>query len=469
MKIDITKKDVLWSYLGIILSMGANFLTLPFIIYYLDGESLGLWYVFISIGNIATLFDFGFSVTFARNVTYCWSGARKLSKVGLETSTEDSVDFKLFKKVLSACKLIYLFISLASMLFLFTAGTAYILNISMNFVGYNHIISWIVYASAVVLNVYYGYYTAFLRGVGAVGQANQNTVYARLVHILLTISLLYFGFGLLGACIAYLSYGTVFRILGKYKFYKYKNIGTSLSGVSEDYSFIELVDIISTIWHNAWRDGLIALSNFLSSQASTIICSIYLSLTETGIYSLGVQLASAISLISGAMYNTFQPTLQQAFARNDLEKMRKTMSIIVVSFLYVFLFLVVLVDIIGLPILRYIKSTAVVDNGVFLLLCVYQFVIMFRNIYTSYFSCTNRIIYMKSFLVSSVLCVSFSYIAIGYLKYGIVALVMAQLLSQLLFNIWYWPWKGNRELKLSLYEIINLGNKALKVQLAKLI
>ena len=71
MKVRISKKDVIWSYIGTLMSMGANLLLLPFLMYFLSDEMLGLWYVFASIGAIATLFDMGFSVTFARNITYC--------------------------------------------------------------------------------------------------------------------------------------------------------------------------------------------------------------------------------------------------------------------------------------------------------------------------------------------------------------------------------------------------------------
>ena len=84
MKINITKRDIIWSYIGTILSMGSNFLMLPMIIFYMNDSMVGLWYVFASIGTIATLFDFGFSVTFARNITYCWSGANKLKKEDVE-------------------------------------------------------------------------------------------------------------------------------------------------------------------------------------------------------------------------------------------------------------------------------------------------------------------------------------------------------------------------------------------------
>lgn len=64
MNIHITNKDYLWSYAGVFLSLLANVIMTPFVMYFLDGNSFGLWGVFQSLSAITTLFDFGFSTTF---------------------------------------------------------------------------------------------------------------------------------------------------------------------------------------------------------------------------------------------------------------------------------------------------------------------------------------------------------------------------------------------------------------------
>lgn len=171
MKINLSKQDILWSYIGTILSMGANLLMLPFLMIFLDENTLGLWYVFASIGAIATLFDFGFGVTFARNVTYAWAGARELKKEGAELAINSEPDYRLMKKVLKTCKIIYGIIAGSALLLLLTLGTGYVIFVSREINGYTYIIAWIIYAVAVFLNLYYGYYASFLRGVGNVAQA----------------------------------------------------------------------------------------------------------------------------------------------------------------------------------------------------------------------------------------------------------------------------------------------------------
>lgn len=461
MTIKLTKRDIIWSYIGTILSMGMNFIMLPFLMYFLNGDMLGLWYVFASIGALATLFDFGFGVTFARNITYAWSGARQLKKEGVNFSENIAPDFVLIKKILSTCKIIYGIIAGVSVFALLTVGTYYVSYISREVSGGHQLFAWFIYSVGVFLNLYYGYYASFLRGVGNVAQANKNTVYARVIQLFLMIVLLVSGFDLLGVCIAYLAYGTVFRLLGKKYFYQYKNIGYELSRLKKKIPRGEIWEMVGIVWHNAWRDGLISFSNYFCIQASTIICSFYLSLAETGAYSIGVQLATAIAVIAGTMYNTYQPELQSAYVLDDRAKMCKIMSVIVMSFVYLYLAGIILFCLGGMPVLKFIRPSATVSYPVLLGLCAYQFILQFRNCYTSYFSCTNRIIYLRAFLCSSILCIGLSLFLAGSCQLGIWGLIMAQITSQVVYNLWKWPLLAHRELHLSARNMICAGSREL--------
>lgn len=466
MKISINKRDLIWSYVGTIMSMGANLLMLPFLLYYLDDDMLGLWYIFASIGAIATLFDFGFAVTFARNITYCWSGARELKQENVSFVKNSEPDYALMKRVLATCKIIYGILSAAALVLLLSFGTAYISYVSREIDGPVPIIAWVIYATAAFLNLYYGYYASFLRGVGAVDQANKNTVYARGIQIILTVVLLAVGMGLIGACVAYLAYGTVFRLLGKHHFYQYQGIGDKLSQVTEKVSKQDLKDMFHIVWHNAWRDGAISVANYFCNQASTVICSMYLPLSQTGSYSLGVQIASAIAQIAGTMYNAYQPELQAAYVNGNKEKMRRMMSMIVMSFVYLFTFGTIAFTVVGLPLLRIIKPDTIVSASVLLLLCLYQFMLKFRNCYTSYFSCTNRIIYVNGFITSAILCVLLSFLMIGPLKLEVWGLIAAQIISQVVYNVWYWPMLAHKEMHLAAIEMITVGSKEFKALIA---
>ena len=455
MLVKVNKGDVIWSYVGTFMGLFSNILVVPFIVYFLDTEMLGLWYVFLSVGAIAHLFDFGFTITFARNITYCWSGARSLKKTGADFVSECEPDFKLMKCILLTCKRIYFYISLAVLVLMITLGTIYIVRVCANIPGSMHLVAYVIYVIGSVLNLYFSYYDSFLRGVGAVKDANKNKVIARIVQIVSMITLLACGLGILGLSITFLIFGLVFRGLASRRFYQYKNIGKSLSEVKGQISSNESKKLFQTIWHNAWREGLIQISQFCNTQVSVIICSLYFTLAETGVYSLGVQIGGAVTTLAAVLYGTYQPSLQSAYVKKDFEQVSRYMSVIIVMFTISFLIGVVGTIFVGLPLLRFIKPESIVSIPILLGIFANMYLIKFRDCYTSYFSCTNRIIYVWAFLISSALSIVLSILFVAVLEWGIWGLISAQMLSQLSFNIWYWPIKCHRELKLGIGNVFS--------------
>jgi O-antigen/teichoic acid export membrane protein len=467
MQVNISNKDVIWSYAGTVTSLASNVIMLPFIIYFLSSDMLGLWYVFSSIGVIATLFDFGFGVTFARNITYCWSGAETLKKENVAFVQNKEPDYRLMKNVLLTCRRIYLGISSLVLVLMLTGGTGYILYVSRNVGNRRYLIAWAIYSAAVFLNLYYGYFSSFLRGVGAIKAVNQNTVIARGIQIVVTIGLLVSGMGLIGVCTAYLLYGTTFRALGKYKFMRYQGIGENLKKVHSPVCKKEEWALFRIVWHNAWKDGVVAISNYLSNEMSTLVCSMYLSLSATGVYSLGGQISMAIATVSSTLYMAYQPALQAAYINRDKKKMQSLMSVIVTVYICTFAIGLAGTLAVVLPVLRWFKPSSAVPFSVFLGLSLYQFMLKFRNCYTSYFSCTNRLPYVKSFIISAVLCVLLSFLFMGPLKLGLFGLITAQIVSQAVYNIWYWPYRAHRELELSFPEMFRIGIEKIKSRIPR--
>lgn len=457
MSVKLKNKDYIWSYLGIIFSIGSQVVLLPFAIFFLSSDLYGLWSVFQSLAAITALFDFGFSTTFARNINYCWSGAKKLKKQGVEISDSGEPNFSLMKQTMEACRYIFLVLSVMALIIMAICGTIYIRHICGEIFSTEILAAWGCYLLAIFLNIYYGYYQTFLRGVGAITDVNRVMVITRLLQIVLSIGLLMAGFGIIGMGAGYLAYGVVFRIMSRYSFMRFCGIGKHLKQIKDKTTKRQVKEIFGIIWHNASREGIITLSNYLANQACTIICSLFMSLSMTGVYALAVQIATAVAQVSGALYTANQPVLQSAWVAGDRQQMRKTMSLIVLSYSIMFVVCMAAAAVVGLPILRLIKPGVGLTVPVVLGVGAYFFLLYFRNCYTSYFSCTNRIPYMKAFLFSSAVCVVLALILLDNFGWGIWGLILAQLISQCIYNVWYWPLKAHQEMELKMKETVILG------------
>lgn len=469
MEINIKKKDLIWSYLSTFTSLTSNIITLPLIVYFLNSEALGLWYVFVSIGAISILFDFGFTVTFARNITYCWCGVTQLKKKGVIPVGDEkgATDFKLMYNILLTCKRIYFVLSTILLLLLLTLGTWYICHVSREFVGYRHIYAWVLYSIGIFLNLYYNYYGSFLRGVGAIGIANRNMVIARFVQIIAMCLFLCLGLEILGLAIANVLYGTVFRFLSKREFYNYQGIGEKLAGNKVKFDFKDSLDLFKVVWYNAWRDGVIQLSSYISGQANILICSLYLPLKDTGVYSLSVQIVTALASLSSVLYHVYQPELQSECAKKQIDKIQETMAKIVPFYTYCFFIGLVMVLFIGIPIVNFIKPTMVLETNVIIGIGIGFYLINLRNCYSSYFSCTNRIIYVKSFICSSLLGLALAFVFMTSFNLGVWGLILSTILSQVVYNAWYWPYKAHKELCISFWQLFAMGNSYLFNRLKK--
>lgn len=439
MKIKTSGKDIVWNYIGTALNLGFSFLLLPFMMRYLDADSLGLWYVFVSIGSIVTILDFGFGPTISRNVAYVWSGARKLKAEDAVISQNDKIDTGLLDVTLKTCRLIDLVIALIALLIELTAGTAYVFDVSAGLDKTVCVASWVIYSIAIYFNLYFGYYYSALCGVGCIAEANVARVIARMMQLVVTIALLFAGTGLIGASIGYLVYGFLYRILLKRAFLKaYMNTIGKIRNTAHIH-LKQIRDMFIRFWHNAWRDGLVSLSGYLANQASVLLCSAYMPLAETGTYSISVQIVTALSSIAYAMYNSKQPEMQSAYLTGDKKSLRDSMALSIFFYFGIFAIGYVAVITIGLPILQIIKPETVFSIAIISALAFYELLYKFQTCCASFISNTNRIPYMPAFVISSVAGIILSTIFITVFDLKIWGLILGPIFAQLAYNNWKWP------------------------------
>lgn len=455
---NINKKDIIWNYLGIFCRLGINIIIMPLILAFLTEDEIGLWYVFSSVGNIAVLFDFGFAATLARNVAYCWSGAERLVAENVVFANSNRhPNIILMKKVMLTCRMIYLVISTLAMIVLLFVGTPYIYYITKNQLNYQYILAWLVYSLGVFLNLYYGYFTSFLKGVGAVAENNKAIVLSKLVQIISSVVLLANGGGLLAVSTAFLLSGIILRIASKRMFLRYEDIGNQLKTVKETIKTNEIIENFKIIWHNAWRDGLVSLSNYMMTQVTTLICSLRLSLEVTGQYGLCLQIVTLLANISMSLYGTYQPVLQQCYLQKNEEKSKRILSLVILVYWFLYLSGFAAILVLGIPIIYRIKPGYDINSWMLCAMAAYTLLYNNHSLFTSYISNTNRVPYVKAYCISAIFTVVTSTFFLYFTSLGIWGLILAEIAVNLFYNNWKWPHKVLKELHISYYMFFKMG------------
>ena len=194
----IGKREIVWSYAGTAFMIGAGVLLLPFILNKMSDETVGIWNIFQTITALVLLLDFGFRPSFARNISYIFSGVKELQKNGVAHTTADSaVDYSLLKGSLIAMKRFYRWMALAVFGLRLTAGTAYFYFILQKYTGdkQDAMVAWLLLIAINCYNLYTFYYDALLIGKGYVTRSQQINMLGQTIYIGLAIGLIYAGFG----------------------------------------------------------------------------------------------------------------------------------------------------------------------------------------------------------------------------------------------------------------------------------
>lgn len=451
-------KDVVWNCIGTIFSMGISFLMLPFLLTFLNSGQLGIWYVMVSFSNLASLFSLGFTPAFARNVAYCWNGAKKLSKTGKEdTADSNSVDYHLLMTVLITSRYLYLVFAVIGTLTIGLFGTLHIWRIAGSFLTLQTKMGWWIFLIAIFLNIYYGYFSSYLVGIGCVKESNQITVAAGITRIVVMALTMYLGAGIFGAALSYLINGLILRISGKLMF-RHETMGQRFDGgQAEKITFKEMKACFQIVWYNAWRDGIVSVSDYLSTQMGTIVCSSYLSLADTAKYSLTAQLVTAIGKIAKSIHGAYTPVLQRSYITGDQKTARETQGFGVFCFIIVYLLGMAGLLTVGKFVLDIIKPDTKLDSYLIFIYGIYQFMLSYRNCYGVYLSCTNRLWYWKSYIITSFASVFLYSVLLALAGADVKWIIYASILCEATYNFWKWPRLVNCELGLTLRNIFCLG------------
>ncbi|NZA40236.1 O-unit flippase-like protein [Eubacterium callanderi] len=467
MAIQIGKKDVIWSYLGYFFNLGTNVLLMPFILRLVQGNELGLWYTFLSVGALVNLLDFGFSPTLIRNITYAWSGVSEIKKEGSSAISNTEPNYVLFFQVLSACKYVSLIIAGLALVIMLTIGSAYIMFISANMSFAVYAPAWVIYSFAVFLNIFYNYWTTSLKGIGDIKQAQISVICSKLVQILVSLIGLFLGGGIIALSLAYMLSGFVLRFLSKQFLFRNKQVSENRKKISGSTKIDEVKRLIQKIWYNAKKTGIVNLCAFVVTQGNTLICSAFIGLEATASYGLCMQLVTVIQGVAQIFFATNEPKMINTKISGNTKKSLRELSLAVVIYLLIFVIGIIGVMFIGIPFLKLIRSNTEVPFLMFLLLSIHWLLEGHHTLFVLYISFSNKIPYVKASIVSA------AFILIGQLliatqtNFGIYALIILQATIELCYNNWKWPSVVLKELEISYLKIIKIGSLELVKNIKK--
>ena len=434
----IGKREIAWSYAGTAFMIGAGVILLPFILHKMPQETVGIWNIFQTITALVLLLDFGFRPSFARNISYIFSGVKTLQRDGVaHTTSESEVDYGLLKGTLIAMQRFYRWMALAVFGLLATAGTAYFWYILQKYSG-DHLdamIAWVMLIAINCYNLYTFYYEALLTGKGYVKRAQQINMLGQAVYLGLAIGLIYAGYGLT-AIVASQLVSTIIRRVLTYKVFFTPELKERLKGVVPQ----EPKAILSAISPNAVKIGLTQLGGFLVNKSAILIGSAFLTLEEVACYGITIQVMDILARCGTVFYQSYLPKLAQCRAENDLNGLKRYYLLCIGSLLLIYAVGGVAWVFLGNWALDLIDSqTTFVPTMMLVVMLIISTLEHNHAVSAGFIMADNKIPFFIPSLVSGAATVVLLWVFLSPLHMGIWGLILAPGLAQLAYQNWKWP------------------------------
>ena len=428
----------MWSYAGTFFTIGAGVLLLPFILHKMPQETVGIWNIFQVITALVMLLDFGFKPSFARNISYIFSGVTTLQKDGVaHTSSESAIDYGLLKGTLMAMRRFYRWMSIGMFCLLASAGSVYFYYILQKYTGdrQDAMIAWLLLITINCYNLYTLYYEALLTGKGYVKRNQQINILGQAVYMGLAIALIYSGLGLTAIVCSQLVSIIIRRIL-TYRVFFTRTLRERLESVMPK----EPKMILSAITPNAIKIGLTQLGGFLVNKSALLIGSAFLSLEQIACYGITLQVMDILARCATVFYQAYTPKLAQCRAENDLQGLRRYYIQCIGSLLVVYLLGGLAwiglgewaLDLIG-------SQTRFVPVSMLIVMLVISTLEHNHSTSAGFIMADNKIPFFIPSLVSGAGTVVLLWCFLGPLHWGLWGLILAPGLAQLAYQNWKWP------------------------------
>lgn len=435
---NIGKKDVIWGYLATFFNVGAGLILLPFILHKMSAETVGIWNIFQTITFLVFLLDFGFRPSFARNLSYIFSGVRSLQADGVSTLVEKGeVDYGLLKTTLHAMRVFYRWAAFIILLLLLTIGSAYFYFILQKYPGdgQDAMLAWVILVGVNCYNIYTLYYDSLLLGKGYVKRNQQIIIIGQATYLLTAIVLIYAGFGLTAIVSAQLLSYVIKRTLSRHVFFTQEMKEWLQQATETDFR-----EVLRVITPNSLKMGFTNLGGFVVNKSSLLIGSAFLPLSSIAAYGITIQVLDVLARCGGVMYQSYIPRLAQCRAERDYNSLRRYFTLSTVALLAVYVLGGTGFVLLGDWAIAFIKSDTTFLPP--LMLCAALFIGLLEQnhvLASNFIMSDNKIPFMWPSLISGAATVVLLWLMLSILQLGLWSLVLAPGIAQLVYQNWKWP------------------------------
>jgi O-antigen/teichoic acid export membrane protein len=407
-----------------------------------------MYYVFLSLGALVPLMDLGFIVAVNRAVAYAMAGAKELRAQGIVPSESQHArpNHELIWHLLRATRILYRWLSALAFLLLGLFGTVVVgLRVAETD---SPPLTWVAWGATLmsgVWEVYASWWGVFLLSLNRVVRATQLNFLAYLVKLVLGCVLLLCGADLLSLPLAGLFAGLLHRALAR------RECLQVLAEFPRPSGPTDVKALLGKLWPNSWRQGLVTLSTYLSTNANALICLKVFGLAANAQFGLSTQIIAISQGMATVWTDVKWPLVFQLRTRQDHPGLRQMLWARVWLQIITFSLLAALAVAFGPTLLQWLGSEKKLLPVPWLVALAAQGLLDMQFSFWTCLLCTeNRVPSLRATVVTSLASVVLVLSLVHFSSLGVPSLILGPLLARSIYNYWYWPLAGARSLRSTL-------------------
>ncbi|HKQ38042.1 MAG TPA: hypothetical protein VJ063_08190 [Verrucomicrobiae bacterium] len=296
--------------------IGSNLLLLPLLLQILSPPELAVWYIFVALGALANLADFGFGAAVTRVYSFLWAGADDFQTEGLGSPPQDQTpNYSKIQEFHAAVRVVYLRVALVGIGLLVVIGTLCLLR-PMRAIA-NPTGGWFCWAAFIVSTGYglgTNYWVLACQGINRVRELQFTQLVSGLAYVAAAAIFLVAGWGLFAMVVAIALRSLMSREMCRRV---YVRAVPQVSQAAQQ----ALNSMIQRIWPNACKFGILSLGGYLTQQSQVLVCSHFFGPETTASYGLTNQLATFIAGFSTLWLAVKWPEITMLRTQGRLQEM----------------------------------------------------------------------------------------------------------------------------------------------------
>lgn len=312
----ITGTAMFYGLLGTAVRVGSNILLLPLALTHLSSAEMAAWWLFLSLGAISNLADFGFGPVITRVYSYLWAGADDFEAEGLRPgSTSGLPNLPRIGQLHATVARLYTLLSGLVALALAFAGTWFLLRIMQLIADERSAwLAWTIFAAMTIFNLKTSYWGLAVQGINKVREVQFANLLGGLFYLVTGGLLLLAGAKLLALAAAVAARAFVFRLVCIFVF-RQATDRQILKQARADRS------MLARLWPNAWKLGIMSLGAYCITQGLILIASRFLPVETVASLGLTQQLGIFATSIAALWLQVKWPEITILRTQNRLTEM----------------------------------------------------------------------------------------------------------------------------------------------------